>query len=173
MQGRLTKKELVWEYPNGIPNEFDPDDLPKIILNQVVFFDEMHMNQEGGLVYKTKYQVRFPRDDQGRYSPLSPSNPNPTYAPLKNKPRYKYTQQARFCLGLAAIRTIDGRIVGKRSVVFGYLQQRLISIGEYKKKQTRWTTPQKRQLWCQMIFFLRVFLKISYLCNLTTEKRLP
>ena len=66
---------------------------------------------------------------------LSPFNHNPIYTPLKNKPSYKYTSQARFCLGVAAIRIIDGRIVGKRSIVFDYSGQRLISIGEYKNRK--------------------------------------
>ena len=81
-----------------------------------------------------KYQVRFPRDAKGRFCPPSPSNPNPDYAPLRPKPSYKYTQQARFCLGVVAVKTKDGRIIGRRSAVFDYTGQRLISIAEYKRR---------------------------------------
>ena len=108
--------------------------VPQLDRNQVVFFDECHMDQEGGPVTGGKYRVQFPRDAQGRFSPPSPTNPNPQYAPLRPKPSYKYTQQARFCLGVVAIRTKDGRIIGRRSAVFDYTGQRLISIAEYKRR---------------------------------------
>ena len=81
-----------------------------------------------------KYQVRFPRDAQERFFLPSPTNPNPQYAPLRPKPSYKYTQQARFCLGVVAVKTKDGRIIGRRSAVFDYTGQRLISIAEYKRR---------------------------------------
>ena len=134
MTGRLTKGELEVEYPEGIPKEFDPEQLPTISRHQVVFFDEVHMDQECGPCYRHKYQIRFPRDAQGRYAPQSTSNPNPIYAPLKPKPTFKYSQQARFCLGVAAVKKLDGSINGRRSLVFDYTSQRLVSIKEYRER---------------------------------------
>ena len=92
------------------------------------------MDQEGGPVTGGKYQVRFSRNAEGRYSPPSPANPDPHYAPLRPKPSYKSTQQARYCLEVVAVRTKDGRVIGRRSVVFDYTGQRLISISEYKRR---------------------------------------
>ena len=138
MQGALNKKELLEEYPEDIPPEFDPDLLPHLDRHQVVFFNETHMDQEGGPVFTGKYQVRFPRDNLERYCPPFPGNPNPNskYGPLKAKPSFKYNRQARFCLGVAATRTTDGRNIGKRSVIFDYLGQRLVSISEYERRTT-------------------------------------
>ena len=133
MQGILTTKDIKQQHDNTIPYEFDCTQLPQLGRNQVVFFDECHMDQEGGPVTGAKYQVRFPHAE-GRYFPPSPTNPNSHYAPSMPKPRYKYTQQARFCLGVVAVRTKDGRIVGRRSVVFDYTGQRLSSLSEYKRR---------------------------------------
>ena len=134
MRGVITKDELQQEYKDTLPDHFNPDLLPKLSRHQVVFFDEMHMNQEGGPVYNQSYQIRFPRDEQGRYSPRSATNPNPIYNPIRKKPSYKYTQQARFCLGCAAILRPDGSVCGKRSKVFDYTGQRLVSIRECKRR---------------------------------------
>ena len=134
MQKQITKEELQTEYPGGIPPEFDPDKLPNLSRHQVVFFDEMHVEQEGGPSYQTKYQIRFPRDTNGKYCPLSPTNPNPIFAEIRNKPSFKYCQQACFCLGCAAMELPDGRIVDKRTRVFDYTGQRLVSIGEYDRR---------------------------------------
>ena len=129
----VDKEKLNQEYPAGIPREFDPDRLPSLNPHQVVFFDKTHIAQEGGPIYRGRYQVRFPRDDSGRYCPVSPANPTPKYAPLRPKPSFEYVQQGRFCLGVAAVKMRDGRIVGRRTVVFDYSGKRLVSISEYKK----------------------------------------
>ena len=94
----------------------------------------MHVEQEGGPSYRSKYQIRFPRDANGKYCPASPTNPEPIFAPIRNKPSFKYCQQARFSLGCAAVKLSDGRIVGKRTIVFDCTGQRLVSIGEYDRR---------------------------------------
>ena len=124
------KEELQQEYPQGIPREYDPD----LSRHQVVFFDEMHVDQEGGPAYRSRYQIRFPRDAEGRYCPQSPSNPEPMYHPIRKKHSFKFTQQARFCLGCAAVEMENGQIIGKRSYVFDYTGQRLVSISEYDRR---------------------------------------
>ena len=120
MQGGISRENLKEEFPNGISIEFDLDQLPNLDKHQVVFFDDTHLEQEGLSGFKTKYQLRFPRNNEGRYCPESATNPTPQYAPLKSRPSFKYAKQGRFCLGVAAICAIDGRITGKRSVVFDY-----------------------------------------------------
>ena len=134
MQGGVSRENLKEEFPNGISIEFDLDQLPNLDKHQVVFFDETHLEQEGLSGFKTKYQLRFPRNNEGRYCPESATNPTPQYAPLKLRPSFKYAKQGRFCLGVAAICAIDGRITGKRSVVFDYSGQRLISIKQWKER---------------------------------------
>ena len=134
MRGEITIEQLNEEYNNNIPNEYDPRLLPTLTRNQIVFFDESHLEQEAGPVYRCKYQIRFPRDRLGRYSPPSPTNPTPIYAPIRSTPSFKYSQQARFCLGVAAPKMPDGRVVGRRSMVFDYTSQRLISIKEYERR---------------------------------------
>ena len=47
MRGKTTKEELHIEYPEGILYEFDPNRLPKLTCNQVVFFDETHIEWVG------------------------------------------------------------------------------------------------------------------------------
>ena len=43
---KITKEELEREYPDGIPPEYDPEQVPNLSRHQVVFFDEMYMEQE-------------------------------------------------------------------------------------------------------------------------------
>ena len=131
---KFKKKDLFDEYNREIPYEFDPDKLPKLTEHQVVFFDEIHIDQEAGLISKTGVQIRFPRDEKGRYAPKSETNPNPIYAKIQHKPSFKYTAQGRFCIGVAAVKLGNGITIGKRSMVYDYSCKRLISIKELKKK---------------------------------------
>ena len=48
MLGGISVDELKYEYPDGIPNEFGPDQQPRLTRNQVIFYDETHLEQEGG-----------------------------------------------------------------------------------------------------------------------------
>ena len=53
MLGEISIEELEEQYPEGIPPGFDPRLLPKLSRNHVVFFDESHIEQEGGLATAT------------------------------------------------------------------------------------------------------------------------
>ena len=128
MQGKISPEELEQKYPNGIPKEYDPVLLPDLTRHQVVFSDETHFDQEGGPAYRSKYQIRFPRDSSGRYSPPSVTNPTPIYPPIEEKTSFKYAQQVCFCLGCATIKLPGGRVIGRRSYIFDYIGQRLVSI---------------------------------------------
>ena len=68
MLGEISTEQLKSEYPDGIPIEFDPEHLPALSRNQVIFYDETHLEYEGGSTTTTGYQIRFPRDSEGRYS---------------------------------------------------------------------------------------------------------
>ena len=139
MLGEISKDDLMREYPAGIPRAFDPDHLPTLTRNQVVFYDETHIEQEGGLTNSTGYQIRFPRDSDGNYlpppaSPSSATDASPVYAPLQSKVVFKYPGQSRLCLGVAAIKQIDGTVLGVKSKIFDYTAKRLISIQEWRRR---------------------------------------
>ena len=134
MLGEIGLEQLEREHPEGIPPGFDPRLLPKLSRNQVVFFDETHIEQEGGLVTTTGYQIRFPRDENGRYCPASGQTPLPVFAALGTKSAFKYAGQSRLCLGVAAVRLHDGSVVGRKSRVFDYTNRRLISLKEWHKR---------------------------------------
>ena len=95
MLGGISVDELKYEYPDGIPNEFGPDQQPRLTRNQVIFYDEAHLQQEVGSATTTGYQIRFPRASEGRYSPLSSSNPEPIFAEKVTKTSFKYAGQSR------------------------------------------------------------------------------
>ena len=59
MQGALTTEDIKQQHDNTIPYEFDCTEIPQLDRNQVVFFDECHIEQEDGPVTGAKYQVRF------------------------------------------------------------------------------------------------------------------
>ena len=125
---------MLHEYNGNIPFEFHPDNLPSLTEHQVVFFDEIHIDQEAGSISKTGVQIRFPRDKEGKYAPKSESNPNPIYTKIQHKPSFKYTAQGRFCIGVAAIKLANGVTIGKISMVYDYSCKRLISIKEFKRR---------------------------------------
>ena len=62
MCGIFTITLLTLEYPLGIPEYFDPAKLPELECEQIIWFDEVHMEQHGGPLSSTGYQIRFPRN---------------------------------------------------------------------------------------------------------------
>jgi len=84
-------------------------------------------------------QIRFPRDADGKYSPVSPTNQTLIYSDKLAAPTFKYAQQGRFCLGVASVELMDGTITGRKKV-YDYTGQRLVSVKEYEvliKKECR------------------------------------
>ena len=74
MQGVLRSEEIKYQHDSSIPYEFDCTQLPQLDRNQVVFFDECHMDQEGGPVTGGEYQVRFPvtlKEESPHHHPLT------------------------------------------------------------------------------------------------------
>ena len=92
MNGQITKNELTAEYPEGIPIHFDPSKLPTIECAQIVWYNEVHMEQHGGPLSSTGYQVRFKSDKDGKLDNTDAGS----YSPEKTTTTYKYTGQARF-----------------------------------------------------------------------------
>ena len=55
----------------------------------------------------------------------------------KNQPKrakFKYEQEGRFCLGVAKVESRDGKIIGKRSPVFDYIEKKIVTINANKKE---------------------------------------
>ena len=130
MLGRITKKDLLDRcHTFPLPPWFDPDVLPTIDNHQLVWFDEMHIKQEGGSRMFNHMQIRFRRDAEGKYDPTSEHIASPTF-----RASYKYANEARFCLGVAKVRLLDGSEEGRRCRVFDYTGKRIVSITEWDKK---------------------------------------
>ena len=128
-------EELEKEYgTDTIPLHYHPDHLPKITREQLVWFDETHIQQEGGVVSRSGIQIRFPRDATGAFSTKSDINPNPLYAdPLKYQ-TFKYPKEGRFCLGVAAVKMPDGTVEGRRANVYDYTGKTLVSMKAWEDK---------------------------------------
>ena len=131
MLGWVTLDDLKKEYLDApIPHEYDPLHLPSIISEQIVWYDEMHIKQEGGTNTNDGYQVRFHRDENGKYSPSSPR-----LAPNNMKATFKYPEQTRFCLGVCKVKLENGSFEGRKCRVFDFTCKKIISIEDYEKKK--------------------------------------
>ena len=127
MLGLISKKDLHNEYGKGkIPAWFDPAKLPTLNQHQIVWWDETHICQEAGLVTPDGYQIRMPRDKDGNY------DPNGSYADEQRKATFKYTKEARFCLGVATVK-VNGKVIGKRCKSFDYTEKKIVSIKDMEK----------------------------------------
>ena len=128
MVDKLLGSELLKEHPEGIPLAFDKDRLPKVSRNQVVLYDETHMDQERGTTTHTGYQIRFPHDASVKHALLPPSKPSPVYADKVTKTSFEYAGQLRLCLGVDAVKMLDGSVLRRKSRVFDYITRRLIGL---------------------------------------------
>ena len=72
MFGKIKKSDLKSEYNTlPIPPHYDPELLPQVSPDQVVWFDETHIQQEGGRVTRIGVLIRFPRNENGAFCPQS------------------------------------------------------------------------------------------------------
>ena len=121
MLGRIIMRTLLEEYgSNAIPNYYNPDLLPCLTTKQIVYYDEMHVKQEGVPLFHNREQIRFHRDVLGKYNPTST-----TLAPESAITTFKYADQARFCLGISKVRLLDGTTEGRRCKVFDYTGKKI------------------------------------------------
>ena len=125
MLGCISKKDLLKEY-DVIPSYFDPTQLPTLNPNQIVWWDETHIRQEAGIVTTDGYQIRLARDKDGKY------DPNGTYTEESKRPTFKYTEEARFCLGVASVK-VNGKEIGKRCKSFDYTGEKIVSIHDMEQ----------------------------------------
>ena len=78
-----------------------------------------------------EHNIRFPRDEEGNID-VKKGKYGTNNQPKKST--FKYEQEGRFCLGVAKIKSKNGRITGKRCPVFDYTNKKIVTIGAYKKE---------------------------------------
>ena len=61
--------------------------LPDLECEQIVSYEKVHIEQQGGPLSSTGYQIRFKRDKNGKMC----TDGTGSYAPDKTKSTYKYT----------------------------------------------------------------------------------
>jgi hypothetical protein len=77
------------------PEYFDAAKLPKLSLFQIAFWDEVHKEQVVGTAGTHTYA--FPRDEHGAFDEAGMA------AAQASKLHMKYTEQGRFCCGVASV----------------------------------------------------------------------
>ena len=86
------------------------------------------------MITSTSYQMRFSRDENGRYCPPSASNTSPVFAKLEIKHFFKCAGQSRLCLEVVAVKLRDETVLGRKSRVLDYTNHRHIGIKEWKRR---------------------------------------
>ena len=108
------------ESPTGpdVPDYFKVDKLTKVLLDQIVWWDETHkkvlVGRQG--VGSVDFQIQFYRDENGKLD-LEGGTIDESKRMFQMK--FKYDDEARFCLGCAMVES-DGDMVGVRCEMFDY-----------------------------------------------------
>ena len=107
---------------------YDKEKLPSLTSTQLVFFDEVHVQQVSGKPVTSKvneHKIRFPRDKEGN---IYVKNGEYETNNQPKKSTFKYEQEGRFCLGASKIESKNGTITGKRCPVFEYTGKKIVTI---------------------------------------------
>ena len=113
---------------------YDKEQLPSMTSTQLVFFNEVHVQQVSGppVTRKVKeHKIRFPKDEEGN---IDVKNGEYDTNNQPKKATFKYEQEGRFCLGVAKIESKSGKITGKRCQVYDYTNKKIVTIGAYKRE---------------------------------------
>ena len=112
---------------------YNKEQFPSLKSTQLVFFDEVHIQQVIGPPVTSKvneHNIRFPKDEEGN---IDVKNGKYDTNNQPKKATFKYEQEGRFCLGVAKIESKNGTITGKRCPVFDYSGGKIVTIDAYKK----------------------------------------
>ena len=115
------------------PSWYDKEQLPSLKSTQLIFFDEVHIQQVSGPPVTSKvneHNIWFPRDEEGN---IYVKNGKYDTNNQTKKATFKYEQEGRFCLGVANIEIKNGTITGKQCPVFDYSGKNIVTIYAYKK----------------------------------------
>ena len=116
------------------PSWYDKEQLPPLTSTQLVFFNDIHVQQVFGPPVTSKvnkHNIRCPRDEEGNVD-----DKNVQYR-TNNQPKkatFKYEKEGRFCLGVSKIESNSGTITGKQCTVFDYTNKKIVKIDVYKKE---------------------------------------
>ena len=115
------------------PSWYDKEQLPSLTSTQLVFFDEVHIQQVSGPPVTSKvneHNIQFPIYEEGNIDVKN--NKYDTKNQTKNV-TFKYGQEGRFCIGVANIESKNGNITGKRCTFSYYSGGKILTIDVYKK----------------------------------------
>ena len=137
MLGKLTREDLLQDSETGLvcegplPHWLEPDHLPKLSDAQIAWWDECHIEQQGGKVGNKMYQYLFRRDENGNLSD------NGTYkTDLLTKISFKYPEQGRFSFGVAKVKSNNSPLPkGICLPSIDYTMRNIVTIEVYKKHQ--------------------------------------
>ena len=116
-----------------VPSWYNEEQLPSLISTQLVFFDEVNIQQFSGPPTKSKlndHNIRFTRYEEGNIDVKSgkyETNNQP------KKATFKYKQGGRLRLNVARIESKEETITGKQCPVFGYTGENIGTIDAYQK----------------------------------------
>ena len=80
---------------------FSKQNLPELNISQVAWWDECHIEQQGGNVGNKDYQYRFKRNNNS----ILDENGSYEHENRITKASFKLPEQVRFCFGVAQIDT--------------------------------------------------------------------
>ena len=122
---------IVYPQPKHPPPQFDPDKLPPLPVNSVVWWDEVHEKCNiGALVTKTKaYRLAFRVNKQGQFDPKGKYDRTP-----KTKLNVKFDGETRMGLGCAAVEYENGTVEAKVCTIFNYSEKTIVSIKDWNDK---------------------------------------
>ena len=108
------------------PEYFQLDNLPRIELTQIAFWDETHKEVQVG---NKKCNVRFRRNKHGRLDPRGKFLPPETFLKMK------YTEQARLCLGVAIVQNSAEQpsCTGVRCLPYDYTDKWIVGVAKYNE----------------------------------------
>ena len=111
------------------PPWFDANALPKLSETQIAWWDECHIEQQGGKVGNRAYQYTFKRDENNNLSSTG------TYAePKLTSTSFKFPEQGRFSFGVASVLPLGAtEPVGKRIEHIDYTGKNIVTREVYVK----------------------------------------
>ncbi|CAB9530889.1 hypothetical protein SEMRO_3098_G343680.1 [Seminavis robusta] len=127
--GIMTPDRLEKLKVNGVlPECYDINQLTKLNVEGVIYWDEVHKQVVVGKcgVSGRQTETRFKRDKHGKL------DPNGTYRPRKTQLKMKYTEEARFSVGVALKRLPSGQVIGVRLPIFEYTSKNMVTHKDYE-----------------------------------------
>ena len=103
--------------------------MPKLDSEQIGWWDECHIEQQGGKVGNNMAQYHLKRDIYGKLSDTGDYSKE-----LLTKTSYKYSEQGKFSFGVAKVCKIDSdKVEDIRMDVINYTGKNIVTIDIYEK----------------------------------------